>query len=456
MLRPGRIAYEGSPHVGFFRLLAYVLPALSLAAVGMPLVVHLPEFYASREVGLSLTVAGAIFAFCRIADVLIDPLMGFFSDQWRTRFGRRRPMIALGTPLFAIGIWMMFVPGGHVSVVHAVFWLMLMYVGWSMTMIPHLSWGSELSSDYHERSRIYGAYQIVTVAGMMLVLTLPAILEQNGVSQRATQIMAMAIFAIATLLPSVLLCLFTVPEQEVKLQTRAALWPTLKFVLGNRAMRRVMALDLLESLNQGSRGATFFFFAGIALMLPHYANTLLLTYFLSGVVCVPFWIAVSRRIGKHRTMIASYAYAIATAPVIFLAPAGNFWFAFAAFIVVGASYGAPAFLIRSMMADVADADAVENNAERAGLMYSFLTLTSKFGLGWAVFIAFGILGLLGFDPKVAHPAAIVVDHLRLAYVLVPVTLSLFCLLIALGYPIDEREQRRLRDEIEQRTLSMNV
>jgi GPH family glycoside/pentoside/hexuronide:cation symporter len=450
MLRPGRIAYEGSPRVGFLRLLAYVLPALPLAAVGMPLVVHLPQFYASREVGLGLAVTGMIFAFCRIADVFIDPLMGYFSDQWRTRFGRRRPMIAAGTPLFALGVWMAFVPGGHVGVAHTVFWLMVMYFGWSMTLIPHLSWGAELSPEYHERSRIYGFYQIATVAGMMLVLILPAILEQTGISQRATQIMAMAIFSIVTLVPSVALCLTVVPEEEVKLSTRAPLWPTLKFVLGNRAMRRVMALDLVESLNQGARGATFFFFAGIALALPRYANTLLLTYFLSGVICVPLWIALSRQIGKHRALIAAYVFAIATAPLLYLSPAGNFWFAFAAFAIVGVSYGAPAFLIRAMMADVSDADAVENNAERAGLMYSFLTLTSKFGLGWAVFIAFGILGLVGFDPRVAHPAAAVVEHLRLAYVLVAVTLSLACLVIALGYPIDEREQRRLRDEIEQR------
>src|SRR5438477_9518970 len=180
MLRPDRLAYPGSGRVGFFRLLAYVLPALPLAAVGMPLVVHLPQFYASREVGLSLAITGTIFAFCRIADVFIDPVMGYFSDQWRTRIGRRRPMMAIGAPLLALGIWMVFVPGGPVGTAHLVFWLMLMYLGWSMTVIPHLSWGSELSPDYHERSQIYGWSQASTVAGLPLELIVPAILEGAG------------------------------------------------------------------------------------------------------------------------------------------------------------------------------------------------------------------------------------------------------------------------------------
>jgi len=451
VLRPGRL--EGSPEnmrVSWLRLLAYIFPSLPLAAVGMPLVVHLPQFYASREVGLSLAITGTIFALCRIADVFIDPVMGYFSDQWRTRFGRRRPMMAVGAPLLALGIWMVFVPGGHVGTPHLVFWLMLMYVGWSMTVIPHLSWGSELSPDYHERSRIYGWSQASTVAGMTLVLIVPAILEGAGVSERAVQIMAMAIFAIGMLVPSVLLCLAAVPEPEVRLHTRAGLWPTLKFIVKNRAMRRVMAVDFFEALNQGARGATFFFFANLALSLQKYANTLLLVYFVMGVACIPLWIVLSRRIGKHRALIAAYVYGFAVAPLLLLAPAGNFGFAVLVIALSGVSYGAPAFLIRSMMADVADADAVENNAERAGLMYSFLALTSKLGLGWSVFIAFGTLALLGFDPKMAHPAPAVLENLRLVYVLVPVVLAFVCLLFVVGYPIDEREQRRLREEIEYR------
>ena len=52
-----------------------------------------------------------------------------------------------------------------------------MYVGWSMVTIPHLSWGAELSTDYHERSRIYGWAQAASIIGMVGVLVLPAMLE---------------------------------------------------------------------------------------------------------------------------------------------------------------------------------------------------------------------------------------------------------------------------------------
>jgi GPH family glycoside/pentoside/hexuronide:cation symporter len=429
-------------------ILAYVLPAFPLAAVGMPIVVHLPNFYASREIGLSLATVGAIFGFMRIFDILIDPVAGYISDRWRTRFGRRRPVMAIGMPILAVGLWLAFVPGGHVSVAHVCVCLFVMYLGWSAMVIPHLSWGAEISGDYHERSRIYGWAQALTVAGMMCVLVLPAVLEAKGYPL-STQVLAMAVFSIATLIPSTLLCLFVVPEPPVKLSTQAGLLPTLRFLLKNRAIRRVMAVDLLESTNQGARGAMFLYFAVLGLALPKFGGTLLLAYFLSGVVFAPLWIALSRRIGKSRALIAAYVYGIVTGPLLFFIPPGNALAALVLVAITGANYAAPAFLIRSLMADVADADTHENGAERAGVMYSFLSMTSKLGIGWSVAIAFGLLAALGFDPRI-HNAPVAIDHLRLVYILLPVFLFAISLLVMLGYPLKEADQRRLRADIDRR------
>ena len=430
-------------------LLAYILPSVPLAALGMPVVVHLPQFYASREMGLSLGVTGAVFSLLRILDVFIDPMMGYWSDRWRTRFGRRRPLVLIGTPILAIGIWMTFVPGGPVSVAHLCVWLFVMYFGWSMTLIPHLSWGSELSSDYHERSRIYGWSQVATISGFVAVLVVPAILERSAHAGMDEQVFSMAVFAIALLVPTVLFCASTVPEPPIRLATYAKLIPTLGFLLKDRAIRRVMAVDLMESTSQGARGAMFFFFIRTALALPQWAGTLLLVYFTSGVICVPFWIFLSRRIGKHRALLVSYVYTFAAAPLLLLLPKGAAVPAFLVLALNGVNYGAPSFLLRAMMADVADADTAENNAERAGLMYSFLSLTSKFGLGWSVGIAFAALSWMGFDPKIVN-APVAVEHMRLFYIALPVVFGVLNMFAMLGYPLDEARQRNLRSEIDRR------
>ncbi len=73
--------------VPWFQIFSYVAPSLPLAAVGMPLVVHLPQFYASHEVGIPLAMTGFVFMMLRMIDVFFDPAAGFISDRWRTRWG---------------------------------------------------------------------------------------------------------------------------------------------------------------------------------------------------------------------------------------------------------------------------------------------------------------------------------------------------------------------------------
>ena len=64
-------------------LFAYSLPGLPIAALGLPLAVHLPNFYAV-EVGLGYTAVGFIFGAARFLDVFLDPVMGVVSDSVRT------------------------------------------------------------------------------------------------------------------------------------------------------------------------------------------------------------------------------------------------------------------------------------------------------------------------------------------------------------------------------------
>ncbi|MDE3115894.1 MAG: MFS transporter [Pseudomonadota bacterium] len=431
-------------------IISYVLPAAPLAALGLPIVVHLPQFYASGEIGLSLALTGLVFSLCRIADVFVDPTMGYISDRLSTRWGRRRPMVVAGTPLLLVGIWMVFVPGGPVGPVYLAFWLFVMYVAWSMVTIPLLSWGAELSSDYHERSRIYGWNQVSIIAGMVGVLVVPAVLENLGYP-RTMQIMAMAVFAILLLVPSVALCAGALPEPQVRLRTHAALAPTLRFLYRNAAFRRVIAVDLIVTTSAGAIGAMFFFFARFVLALPQWAGTLLLVYFISGCIFVPFWISLSRRIGKHRALMASFAYTVVVMPLYLLVPPGHLWAALPVFVLSGMNYGAPSFLLRSMMADIADADTAENGAERAGLMYSFLALTDKFGLGWAVGICFVLLAWLGFDPKTINPPE-AIAHMRALYISLPIVFGIANFFILRAYPLDEDRQRVLRLEVERRRV----
>jgi GPH family glycoside/pentoside/hexuronide:cation symporter len=88
---------QTSSRLSSWRLSAFALPCLPLAALGLPLVVYLPEYYAN-DLGLNLSIVGAAFMLVRIADIMVDPFLGAAMDRSRSRFGRFRPAMVIGAP----------------------------------------------------------------------------------------------------------------------------------------------------------------------------------------------------------------------------------------------------------------------------------------------------------------------------------------------------------------------
>src|ERR1700761_8839238 len=89
------------------RLAVFAGPAIPMAALGLPLVVFLPEYY-SNDLGLPLASVGAAFGLVRFLDIGIDPLLGGLMDRTQTRFGRFKPWMAAGAPVLIAAIFMLF------------------------------------------------------------------------------------------------------------------------------------------------------------------------------------------------------------------------------------------------------------------------------------------------------------------------------------------------------------
>ena len=97
------------PSIPWIKRIAYALPALALAVIGIPVYVYLPKFY-TDSVGVSIATVGFLLMAVRLFDALTDPVIGYLSDRISTPFGRRRPFIALGSVGLAISILFLFIP----------------------------------------------------------------------------------------------------------------------------------------------------------------------------------------------------------------------------------------------------------------------------------------------------------------------------------------------------------
>ena len=223
---------------------AFAAPCLPMAGLGLPLVVYLPEFYSS-ELGLSLAQVGAAFGAVRLLDMAFDPFIGGVMDGTRTRFGRFRPWFALGAPILMLATYMLFMAHPGVGVGYLWTWLLVLYAGVSIASLSQLAWGAAISPHYDQRSRVYGWWQGGNVIGMILVLTLPALLPYLGVKGHAEAVGAMGWFVVALLPITVALAVARVPEPVSPVRKeRSGLGEYFK-LLRRPSVARLLVVDFL-------------------------------------------------------------------------------------------------------------------------------------------------------------------------------------------------------------------
>ena len=94
-----------------YQLASYGAPSMPLSMVSLPLAVYLTPVYAdSAGFGLSLAFVGLMLALSRVFDGITDPIIGFLSDRVRTRWGRRKPFVLIGMPIFMLGVYLLWIP----------------------------------------------------------------------------------------------------------------------------------------------------------------------------------------------------------------------------------------------------------------------------------------------------------------------------------------------------------
>tara|TARA_R110002110_G_scaffold85499_7_gene222424 strand:- start:6668 stop:8086 length:1419 start_codon:yes stop_codon:yes gene_type:complete len=429
---------------------AFGLPSIPISALGLPIVVYLPPFYA-HDMGLSLTVVGTVFMLARFWDVITDPVLGMVSDHFPSRWGRRRHWIVISAPILMISSYMLFMPSPPVTWVYLAGWMFVLYIGWTLITISHMSWGAELSADYDERSTIQGVREFLLIFGMFTVLALPAIIEtvSEAGAGGAAKVAAMGWFIIILLPVAIGLAVWLAPEFPSATDQQIPWKRAWSIIARNRLLQRVLAADLLVNIAPAITGSLYIFFASYVMQLPKAASLLLLVYFIFGFIGIPFWIRISHMAGKHKTLAIAMIYGAASLPLVVFMPRGEFWWLFVGNSLYGIAYGAGSFLLRSIMADVIDIDYLESGQRRTGLYYSLLSMTAKVGAALAVGITYPLLDFIQFNPG-GENSAETLNLFMAMYVTMPALVMLAAAAVMWRFPLDRAAQLELRQRIEKR------
>ncbi len=420
-----------------------------MGALAVALGVYLPRYYAGH-IGLGLATVGLAFSMIRLSDTLLDPVIGVVMDRSRTRFGRYRVWLVLGAPVLAAGTYMLFEPRAHVSLVYMLTWLLVYYVGSSLTTLSHASWASVIAVNYHERSRVFGAIQFMGVIGAAMALCLPILMARRDGSSGAGDVGAMGWLVVLSIPLGVVLALLSTPEKVVaeKAGETYRLRDYLEMIL-RPEMARIILADFCLAMGPGWMAALYlFYFHDARGFTTANSSLLLFIYVAAGVAGAPLLSLLARRIGKHVTLMSAAAAYSLGLMVIASTPRGAFAENVVLMFLLGFAASCFPLLDRAMVADVGDAIRLEKGKNRIGLLYAMITTTQKVASALSIGFSFSVLGWIGYRAKegaVNAPAAI--HGMEMVYIIGPIVFVMVGAACFIGYRLDSQRHAEIRRQL---------
>jgi GPH family glycoside/pentoside/hexuronide:cation symporter len=432
--------------------LAYGMPSFAGAAMAIPLAIHLTIFY-SDVVLVPLGWIALAKAVSRAFDAMTDAVMGWVTDRTRSRFGRRRPYMAVGAPLAAVAFVALFAPPANLTPTAAGAWLLSCYVLYylfhTIYLIPHYGLGPELTQDYHERSRLFGISEAFTVAGTIVAALLPSLLVAALGDRDGYLAFGVLFGALLTLLYWNLV-LRVRERPDFVHRPSNPLVPGVRRVMRNRVFRILLVVYVVGSITGAIPGMLIPYFTKYVLKPPdpnRWLSILLASYFVSGFVFLPAWIWAARRFGKKPVWLASFVSAVTGSVAIFFVQEGQTTLAVVLLIWAGSSFGARLFLGPAIQADVIDYDELQTGKRREAQYGALWSLMMKFTVIPSMALPLAVLESMGFEPNVEQSDSVKLA-IRVMLALVPAASALVAGAIACFYPISEPVHRQIWAGIE--------
>ena len=411
------------------------IPLLQLVAYGFGGIIPIALFNIAGQLmglignislGLSALWLGVILIIPRLWDAVSDPIVGHISDNYRSRWGRRRPFLLIGGIAVAISfVLMWWIPDGEMvhswfpsesgfqgfQLGYILFWLLVFFTACTIFEIPHGALGMEMSSDYHERTRLFSAKSFL---GNLFAMSTPWLFALanmeifKGVGgNEADGMRYVSMMVAAILIPLSFWWFFTVREPGFKVaakQEKTPFWKNIKHTFKNKTFLGLVVIIFTLAMGfnfvnlLGYYIPIFYIFGGdkgAAVTLLGINGTI---WAITGLIAVFPLNWLSKRFGKRKTLIIAISLMCLAQlskivcynpehPYLIIIPTMLLSTGMLFFFTLGSS----------MVGDICDEDDLKTGKRSEGSYYSIFWWFIKMGTALASFVAGLLIVFTQFD-----------------------------------------------------------
>lgn len=428
-----------------------------------------------EKLGFSGFLLGLTYFIPKFYDALFDLIMGYVSDNTKSKWGRRRQYVLAGAIILGISFAMMWQLYAENGITYN-FWYFLIvslifYSGLTIFSIPYVAMGYEMSDDFHERTNIMATSQLigqlawVVAPWFWVIMADQSLFPSSDVAVRTLAVYVAIGCAILAAIPA-----FFIPSKSTLNENYSPI--DLKGILGSfgeikeglkasieiKPFRKIcIATFLIFNAFQTTAGFSYFIIKYYLFKGNEDGFGLWPTLFgsvgaiITTVAVIPIVARMSKVMGKKKAFLLSQGISVIGYILLYVlfVPGKPYLFLFALpFFSFG--IGSLFTLMMSMTSDVIDIDELNTGKRREGSLGAIYWWMVKFGTAVAGLLSGMILSLVAFQSNAATQTDETMFWLRIFFVGIPILGTLAAIWAMKDYDIDEMKAREVRDLLEKR------
>ena len=425
------------------------------------------------KLGFPGWMVSVIYFVPKLFDAITDPIMGFITDNTKSKWGRRRQYVIAGGILTGVSfafMWQLYTTNSvNYNFYYFTLFSLAFYLGITIFSVPFVAMGYEMSDDFHERTSIMATSQLIGQLAWVFAPWLWVIMYDETLfpsAEEATRTLAIygaIVCTILAVIPGIFIKSKSTLNENYEPLTLSNAGRSFDLII--QGFKEALKIVPFKKLCI----ATFFIFnafnttAGFSFFIIKYylfngsGQGVWPTLFgsvgaiFTTLLIIPIVAKMSKVMGKRKAFIWSQSLSIiGYVSLLFLFVPGKPYLFLFALPFISFGIGSLFTLMMSMTSDVIDIDELNTGKRREGIFGAIYWWMVKFGLAIAGLLSGLILTFIDFNSGAATQTYETMFELRLFFSAIPLIGTLIAIWVMRDYDVSEERTLEIRAAIEQK------
>lgn len=424
-------------------------------------------FFLTTVAGIEPAAAGTITIIGAFWNALINPIIGYLSDNSATKWGRRRPFIIIMCVPLVASTFLLFTAVDVIPMIKPLYYgamTMIFWTAYTGFFVPYLALGAEYTKDYNERTELRSYASIFNMIGTLVGMMIPSILadylQTLGVSLSASWSLTGAFVGVLSAISLMITARAAkVYDLDCSEPGRSAIPRiSLKKIFGEylqvlklKPIRFLLFASLFSLIGNTLISSNMMYFLTYNVGLS--ASGISLMFLYRSIMMILMIMAVKKIFGnsdKRRTLLIMFAIGICTMIIGKWMGYDNLTELLIFVVITNVASNIYWQLMPAIVYDVCEYDELETGRQRQGAIVSLLSLVEAAAAGLGSQLLGLILQFSGFDGEAAVQSDTAMLWIENSLTWIPAIFVLLSFVALKMYPITKERFAEIQAELAKR------